>query len=125
MAPRILVVDDEPTVRTVTTRALQEEGYDVVALADGVAGLEAAMQGDFDLVITNNCMPRMSGDELSARLRQLFPDLPILHIDGYLRSKMATALPGEYHLDKPFSPSTLLQAVRTLLEDRARHQLRE
>lgn len=125
MAPRILIVEDEPTVRTVTARALQEEGYEVVALADGVDGLEAAMHGAFDLVITNNCMPRMSGDELSARLRRLFPDLPILHIDGYLRSKAATALPGEYHLDKPFSPSALLQAVRTLLEGRARRHLRE
>jgi len=113
------VVDDEPTVRAVVVRTLREEGYTIVECTDGLSALEAATDVAFDLVITNRCMPRMSGDELSARLRLVYPDLPILHIEGYLHDDMTMSQPGEYYLDKPFSPDTLLEAVRGLLGERA------
>ena len=118
MAPRILVVDDEPTVRAMIVRILQEDGYDVVAMADGVAGLEAAMHYPFDLVVTNDCMPRMSGDELTVRLQQQRPNLPILHISG--KPYEAAEHTGEHHLYKPFGPDALQQTVRTLLANRTR-----
>jgi CheY-like chemotaxis protein len=120
MVPRILVVDDEPTIRALVVRTLQEDGYDVVALADGMTGLEVAMRYPFDLVVTNDCMPRMSGDELTVRLHQLYPRLPILHISGRPHDEAEDIRTGEYHLDKPFGPDALQQAVRTLLGDRVR-----
>jgi DNA-binding response OmpR family regulator len=59
VAPRILVVDDEPMVSLLIARALSDEGYEVTALSDGERGLKAAKQADpgFDLVITNTWMP--------------------------------------------------------------------
>ena len=73
--PRILVVDDKPAVRELILRALQGAGYEVVAVRDGEAGLDAAKSAGrpYDLVLTNSYMPTMSGEQLIGHLRQLFP----------------------------------------------------
>ena len=82
-APRILVVDDEPAVRHVVTRALEEAGYQVAALSEPQSVLDHIHRADdpVDLVVANSRMPGMSGPELIARVRSLRPALPILHID--------------------------------------------
>jgi CheY-like chemotaxis protein len=118
MAQRILVVDDEPMVRTLIARALTDEGYEVVAVADGRAALDAARgaEVEFDLIVTNNYMPGLSGPELISRVRQDFPHLPILHIDDISRRPTAESLPGDVPtVYKPFSIATLREAVRKLL----------
>ncbi|HEX2249715.1 MAG TPA: response regulator [Gemmatimonadales bacterium] len=118
MAARILVVDDEPMVRALIARALTDEGYEVVAVANGRAALEAARGAEvgFDLIVTNNYMPGLTGPELVSRIRQDFPDLPILHIDDIVRAgrlgDFPTDIPTIY---KPFSIATLRDAVRKLL----------
>jgi two-component system cell cycle response regulator CpdR len=119
MAARILVVDDEPMVRALIARALTDEGYEVVAVANGRAALDAARGAEvtFDLVITNNYMPGLSGAELIARVRQDFPDLPILHVDDIGRRERLGHLPDDIPtIYKPFSIHSLREAVRTLLE---------
>jgi CheY-like chemotaxis protein len=62
--PRILVVDDEPAVRALIVCALQEAGYEGVAVKDGKPGLEAARSAGvpYDLVLTNSYMPTMTGE---------------------------------------------------------------
>jgi CheY-like chemotaxis protein len=118
MAPRILVVDDEPMVRALIARALSDEGYQVVAVANGLAALEAARAADgaFDLIVTNNYMPGLNGAELVARVREDFPTLPILHIDDVTRRKSAHEIPDDVPtVYKPFSVATLREAVRQLL----------
>jgi CheY-like chemotaxis protein len=120
MARRILVVDDEPMVRALITRALTDEGYEVVAVANGRAALDAARgaEVEFDLIVTNNYMPGLNGAELVARVRQDFPTLPILHIDDISRRKPAADLPDDIPtVYKPFSIATLREAVRKLLTD--------
>lgn len=118
MRARILVVDDEPMVRALIARALSDAGYEVVAVADGRAALDAARGAEvgFDLIVTNNYMPGLTGAELVARVRQDFPDLPILHVDDIGRrgrvGRLPTDIPTIY---KPFSIATLQEAVRTLL----------
>jgi CheY-like chemotaxis protein len=119
MASRILVVDDEPMVRALIGRALTDEGYDVVAVANGRAALDAARgaEAGFDLIITNNYMPGLSGAELIARVREDFPDLPILHVDDITRRGRIPALPSDIPtLYKPFSIATLSAAVLGLLQ---------
>ena len=124
-AVRILVVDDEPTVRALLTRALREEGYEVVAVTDGEAGLNAAETAakPYDLVVTNSFMPHMHGEELIAHLRELFPSLPILHLDDLSREvdrdPDTATVPTLY---KPFSMETLLGEVRRLLNGRVAGQ---
>lgn len=118
MAARILVVDDEPMVRALITRALTDEGYEVVAVANGRAALDAAHGAEvgFDLIVTNSYMPGLTGPELVARVRQDFPNLPILHIDDIARRPRTGELPAEIPtIYKPFSVLTLREAVRKLL----------
>ena len=120
MAPRILVVDDEPMVRALITRVLSDEGYQVVAVANGSAALEVAreLKGGFDLVVTNNYMPGLNGADLVARVREDFPSLPILHIDDISRKRVDKGLPEDVPtVYKPFSVATLREAVRKLLAD--------
>ena len=119
MASRILVVDDEPMVRALIARALTDEGYEVVAVANGRAALDAARgaQAAFDLIITNNYMPGLSGAELISRVREDFPDLPILHVDDITRRGRIPPLPSDIPtIYKPFSIAALRDAVRNLLE---------
>jgi DNA-binding response OmpR family regulator len=114
--PRILIVDDEPALRQLLVRALESEGYEVVAVNDGQAGYDAARTAGrpYDLVITNNYMPHMSGTELIGHLTSLFPDLPILHLDDLSRPK---ALPdGAPTLYKPFRLEVLSESVKRLLQ---------
>ena len=72
----ILVVDDEPDIRKLLGRVLRQVGYEVIAMNDGLAGLEAATGAEvaYDLVITNNCMTRLSGAKMVARIGEKFPD---------------------------------------------------
>ena len=118
MPPRILVVDDEPMVRALIARALTDEGYEVVAVANGRAALDAARgaKAEFDLIVTNNYMPGLNGAELIARVRQDFPSLPILHIDDISRKRLEQTLPDDVPtVYKPFSVAQLRDAVRKLL----------
>jgi CheY-like chemotaxis protein len=119
MARRILVVDDEPMVRALITRILTDEGYEVVAVANGRAALDAARAAEakFDMIVTNNYMPGLRGPELIARVREDFPNLPILHVDDVARRGKVKDVPGDVPtLYKPFSNATLKDAVRRLLD---------
>jgi CheY-like chemotaxis protein len=118
MPARILVVDDEPMVRALIVRALTDEGYEVIAVANGQAALDAARgaAAGFDLIVTNSYMPGLTGPELVARVRQDFPELPILHIDDLVRRARLGQLPSDIPtIYKPFSIATLTGAVRKLL----------
>ena len=115
MPARILVLDDEPAIRALVARALGEEGHEVVPIENGLLGLEAAKANDFDLVITNSCMPGMSGAEVVTRLHRLFPTLPVLHLDDLSHPSGDEFPDGVRTLYKPFSIVTLQEAVRKLL----------
>jgi DNA-binding response OmpR family regulator len=118
VAHRILVVDDEPMVRALITRALTDDGFEVVAVANGLAALDAARtaEAEFDLIVTNNYMPGLTGPELIARVRQDFPFLPILHVDDVSRRGRVEPLPSDVPtIYKPFSIAALRAAVRGLL----------
>jgi DNA-binding response OmpR family regulator len=115
--PRILIVDDEGQIRALLTRALLENGYEVVAVGDGAAGLEAVLTATdpYDLVVTNNCMPGMEGEELIARIRQTCPNLPILHLDdmsGPHQLKLPADVPN---VTKPFRIETLVSRIEQML----------
>ena len=119
-APRILVVDDEPMIRNIVGRVLSGAGYEVVAMNDGQAGLDAAVGAavPFDLVVSNNCMPHLNGAEMIARMREEFPDMPILHLDD-LSGTIPEDLPSNVsNLPKPFNLDRLLVEVARLLADR-------
>jgi DNA-binding NtrC family response regulator len=79
---RLLLVDDEPELRRVLRRAMERAGYDVTEAADGESALRLSRQGDFDAVISDVCMPLMTGLELLERLSLEVPELPVLFVSG-------------------------------------------
>lgn len=114
----ILLVEDEPAVRTFIRRGLDKRGYRVLAFADPGEALAFATAdlGAFDAVVTDLVMPTMSGTDLARRLAELRPDLPILLITGYDPEGEVAVLTA--YLRKPFSVSELDAAVRAMLDRR-------
>jgi len=117
----ILVVEDEGLVRLLATEVLGGAGYEVVAASNGAAALELAAERPegFDLVVTDIVMPGMRGTEVVERLGHP----PALYMSGYTgETSMQRGLvgAGEPFLSKPFTPQSLLAAVRRVLEARSR-----
>src|SRR4051794_20686398 len=83
--PRVLVVDDEASIRALVRRALTDGGYDVAVAANGSEALRLVdgQTAPFDLFVLDVMMPEMSGDELGRRLRQRNSDVKLLYFTGY------------------------------------------
>ncbi|HZI73877.1 MAG TPA: response regulator [Gemmatimonadales bacterium] len=121
MARRILVVDDEPVLRMLISRAFRERGYEVVEAADGLAGLDVARSASvpFDLVVTNSHMPHMDGAHLAERLRELDPRLPIIHLSGSHSGRGSRTMPADVPtILKPFDIWDLVAEAETLIAQR-------
>ena len=118
-ARRILVVDDEPSVRTFVERALANNGYEAILVADGPEALAVAEhRGPFDLFVIDVMMPKMKGDELARRIRQREPEARILYFTGYsdqLFEERHALWEHEAFLEKPVTVKGLLEAVSLLL----------
>jgi PAS domain S-box-containing protein len=121
VAPRgkglVLMVEDEPQVRALTSRVLAQLGYEVLAAEDGTEALAlaAAHHGPIALLLTDMVMPRMGGGELVRRMRELLPELPVLLMSGYSEELVAAEHPDHPFLAKPFTPAELAEAVRRVL----------
>jgi CheY-like chemotaxis protein len=119
--PRILVIDDDHSLRSVVVRMLTRAGYDVSEAASGKEGLRAWRAGDVDLVLTDIEMPT-NGIKLIEKLRVLAPGLPVMVMSGGRRSRSADSLEQARSagavavLEKPFSREQLLAAVAKALE---------
>jgi PAS domain S-box-containing protein len=121
----VLVADDEPLVRALAVRTLEEEGYTVLGAEDGAAAMELLEQSDGvpDLVITDVIMPRCNGRQLHDAVRARWPDLPVLFISGHIGEEavLQRLVPrGAPFLQKPFSPDALARTVAELLLQRRR-----
>ncbi len=115
---RILVVDDDTSIRQLSTEVLIDSGYEVDAVADGVAAWEALQLKAFNLLITDNNMPRLTGVELVKKLRSARMDLPVIMATGRLPVEELTQNPSlqlAAMLPKPFSIDELLETVRKVL----------
>ena len=114
---RVLVVEDEASLRTLVERMLTRGGYEVVSAASGREALEAmAREAPFDLLLTDVMMPGMPGPELAALAQERRPGQPVLFMSGYSEEQLARhgARPDQL-LPKPFSLEELLAAVRAAL----------
>ena len=115
---RILVVDDEPSVRRFASRVLVEAGYLVEEAMDGVTALERVTDGGrLDAVVSDIVMPRLNGVELVKALAVTHPALPIILMSGYASGQlegMGIAAPCAV-LPKPFPGDRLLEEVRRCL----------
>ena len=112
---RILVVEDDPRVRTSTIEALQDLDYDPVACGSGVEAIELFDNQTFDLVISDVIMPEMTGPELIKVLKERRQDFAVLFVTGYVGEGETGDLVGYELLRKPFTVGALANAVAVAL----------
>jgi CheY-like chemotaxis protein len=112
---RILLVDDQESVREAISFLLKLDDHTVIEAADGAVALEMFMRGRFDLVITDFDMPKMKGNELAAKIKQAHPTQPILMLTAYAERLRDSDNPVDVILDKPFQLQDLRQAMAELL----------
>lgn len=119
---RLLIVDDEEAILGVWSRSLPSVGYQLTLIKDPSEALElfSSDPNAFDVVITDQTMPKMKGDELSERIRELRSDIPIILITGYsdsLQSKDTGEMSIDEFLIKPVSPHRLTETIRHILKN--------
>jgi len=119
---RILIVDDEESIRTMLTHMLEEEGYTVQVAENGEEGLDCVKRFAFDLVITDMIMPVKDGLKFIMELVRDYPDLKILAISGggAIKAERYLTMAGflGYNiatLEKPFKRDELLNLVGNLM----------
>ena len=118
--PSILAVDDSASMRQMVSFTLQHAGYDVVEAADGEDAFEKARNQSFDLVLTDQNMPRLDGIGLTRRLRghAAFQSTPILILTTESSDEMKQAgreAGATGWLVKPFEPRKLLEVIRKVV----------
>jgi CheY-like chemotaxis protein len=113
----ILLVDDEPAVRHALSLLLDCAGYAVETAASGEDALVRLEASRFDLLITDNLMPGMSGIELAEATRARTPELPIVMFTAYPPARPLPCL--DLVLVKPNGGSLLVQSVRGILQREA------
>ena len=120
---RILIAEDDDTVRGFLVRVLGGDGHDLTETADGIAALNALNQsnGDFDLLLSDVKMPGMDGIALALATGRNHPDIPIMLMTGFAdQRERAHELDALVHdvLAKPFSVEQIKEAVREALVQR-------
>jgi len=114
---RILVVEDEKSIRDAVTAYLEKEGYWVTPAADGLAALDSFDKHKYDLVVLDLMLPKMSGEQVCAEIRDT-SDVPIIMLTakGEEEDRIAgLEIGADDYLVKPFSPRELVARVRALL----------
>ncbi|NUP60926.1 MAG: response regulator transcription factor [Nonomuraea sp.] len=115
---RVLVVEDERRMAAALQRGLQAEGFAVDLAHDGEEGLHAARQGDYDIVVLDIMLPRLSGYNVCKQLRAEENWVPILMLsakDGEYDMADGLDLGADDYLTKPFSYVVLVARLRALL----------
>ena len=115
---RVLLAEDDDSMRTVLARALTRAGHRVTAVADGGEAVARLAEDDFDLLLADSVMPAVDGVELANRAAARSPAMKIMLITGFaaVAVEARDALdPGTKLLSKPFHPRTLVDEVDKLL----------
>jgi PAS domain S-box-containing protein len=117
---RILVIDDEPTLRLLVSEVVEDMGHLAASAATGAAGL-AVLQGDepVDLLITDVGLPDMNGQEVARAARRIRPNLTVLFITGYVENLVHGHFildPGMHVLTKPFAMDALARRIDELVQ---------
>ena len=122
--PKILVIDDDPSVRSLVADSLEIEGYEVFTAEDGFSGLRAIEAHKPDCVLLDVMMPGLDGHQVLQRIRSAEdrPALPVVMLTAY--SDDATAWQAwtegvDYFLAKPFDADELLRYLDYLFEGTA------
>jgi len=118
MSSRLLVVDDDASIRSVLGRSLPYEGFDVTSAADGHAALEVLREQTVDCLILDIGMPGIDGLEVCRRLREAGDRTPIILLtayDGVGERAGGLEAGADDYLVKPFALEELVERIRALL----------
>jgi len=119
---RILVIDDQDSIRRVVRRALEQDGHEVFDASDGELGMEILESQSFDLVITDIFMPGQDGIVTLRQIRKRFPSLKVIVISGGDSTGLldmrqdAEFLGAVSSLQKPFNAREIIDIVRAALQ---------
>jgi CheY-like chemotaxis protein len=118
----VLLVEDEPLVRSLAARVLREQGYTVLEASNGEEALRLAHEHaakEIHLLFTDVVMPRMSGREVAEHLVKVRPRMQVLYTSGYTEDSIfhhGVMDDGVAFLQKPFKPDDLARKVREVLD---------
>jgi two-component system alkaline phosphatase synthesis response regulator PhoP len=118
---RILIIDDEASLRQMMARVLQRAGYEVTTAANGKDGLALASEHPFDLLYLDIRMPDMNGLEVLKSIHTEFPDLPVILFTAQpdLHSALEALRRGATdYLLKPLKPQTVIDRTQAVLADK-------
>jgi len=118
---RILIIEDDVEAAEVMARGLNENGYEAVLAGDGVAGLDAARSGGFDVLVVDRMMPRMDGVALVGQLRREGDQTPVLFLSalGEVGDRVeGLKAGGDDYLVKPYALPELVARVEALARRR-------
>jgi DNA-binding response OmpR family regulator len=115
---RVLIVEDDARISSLLDQGMREEGFQTLVVADGVSGLNAAMSGDFEVVVLDLMLPRLDGFEVARQLRRAGNRTPVIMLTA--RESDADVVRGldlgaDDYVTKPFSFSVFLARVRAVL----------
>jgi CheY-like chemotaxis protein len=119
----ILVVEDDPAVREMTSALLERAGYDVTVVGDGSEALAAAdrLDGRIDVLVTDVAMPGVSGIEVAQRMLARSPKVGVVLLSGYTGETLELArmtTEGAIFVGKPVTSAQLLAAIARAMADR-------
>jgi DNA-binding response OmpR family regulator len=120
--PRVLMIDDQPDVRTMVSIVLRVNHFDVVEAANAAAGLKEFEAGKFDLAIVDIFLQGTNGFEVIMKMRERIPDFPIVAISGMTMLDFVNDTPELSNvvcLQKPFRPADLVLAVEVATRPRS------
>ena len=116
---RVLIVDDEEPMRRLVDAILRDAGYETTLAGDGDEAIAISAKAPvFNLLITDEMMPRMAGHQLARYMRERFLDIKVLYLSGFrdhLLKENGSLWADEAFLEKPCTPDELVQAVSLLL----------
>ena len=115
---RVLIIDDEPGIRTVLSDIFEDESYSVFAAADGVEGLEILAREDVDLVILDVLLPRMGGIDVLREIKRIHRNLEVIVISGHANIDIAVRavkLGAFDFVEKPLSMEKIMNSARNAL----------
>lgn len=118
MSKSILIVDDNPNMSSLLTEMLEIFEYDSVRADDGLMALEELEKQSFSMIITDMKMPNMTGLELLEKVKEKFPETPVVLISGYSVDSMSdndSGVKPDGFLSKPFMMSDVEEILKKLL----------
>jgi two-component system, OmpR family, response regulator RegX3 len=117
---RILVAEDEPAILDAVTYTLEGEGYDVDGVQDGESALAKALDGEYDLLVLDLMLPKLSGTEVCRRVRSdsALPIIMLTARSGEADRVLGLEIGADDYVSKPFSMPELVGRVRALLRRR-------